>query len=124
MHEQRPINLNLTTMRFPITAISSILHRVSGIIIFLALPFLLYSLEMSLATEDGFQQISDCLTTTTGKLFLLATLSAIAYHLIAGIRHLLMDWGIGENKQSGKTGAKLVIIFSVLAIIALGGWLW
>jgi succinate dehydrogenase / fumarate reductase cytochrome b subunit len=51
-------------------------------------------------------------------------LSALAYHMVAGVKHLLLDMGIGESKEAGPIGATVVIIVSVLLIAALGVWLW
>jgi len=58
------------------------------------------------------------------KLLLWAVISGLLYHLIAGIKHLLMDLGIGETLEGGQTGAKLVVALSAISIILTGVWLW
>lgn len=124
MKKSRPINLDLRTIKFPIPAIASILHRVSGFILFLFIPFLLWILQLSLSSPEGFLALQQHFTSLYGKLFLGAFLAALIYHFIAGIRHLLMDAGIGETLKGGRLGASLTIIFSIILIGFLGIWLW
>ncbi|MCD6047477.1 MAG: succinate dehydrogenase [Gammaproteobacteria bacterium] len=124
MQKKRPVNLNLFTIRFPITAISSILHRISGVILFFSIVFLLYVLQQSLASADSFAAIQTTLSQPVARFFTWVVLSAVAFHAIAGVRHLFMDMGYGEGKDSGRLGAYLVIIFSILVIVALGVRLW
>jgi succinate dehydrogenase / fumarate reductase cytochrome b subunit len=124
VNNQRPKNLNLFTIRFPIPAIVSILHRISGFLLFLLIPFLLWSLQRSLASEDGFDQIHQLTTSICAKIIILGTLSAFIFHFVAGIRHLLMDIHIGEELKSGRIGAILTIIISILLILITGIVLW
>lgn len=127
MKKNRPGNVSLATMatlKWPITSLSSILHRVSGVILFLAVPFVLWSLEKSLSSQAEFNQVKLILEGHIGKFILWAILSMLTYHIIAGIRHLLMDSGIGESLEGGILGSKLVIILGVLSAIGLGVWIW
>jgi succinate dehydrogenase / fumarate reductase, cytochrome b subunit len=121
---ERPIFLNLWRIRFPATAIVSILHRVSGVIIFLGLPFLLYLLSKSLISQERFDQLSTSLTAPGMKFVIWIILSAVVGHFFAGIRHLLMDIGMAESLKAGRVTAWLVLIISFLIIIILGLWLW
>jgi len=122
--DKRPINLNLLTIHFPIPAIVSILHRISGVVLFLVIPLMLWGLNLSLASPQDFDDIHRLLTTPCAKLMIWAVLSALIYHLVAGVRHLLMDVGIGETLKSGRLGAKLTIIISLVLIVLIGIWLW
>ena len=124
MNKNRPVNLALTTMRFPITAIVSILHRMAGLLLFISIPFLLWALQASLASIDGFNALQQCLQAPVMRFILWVVLSALWYHLIAGIRHLLMDWGVGETKSGGKIGAHITLVLAVIAIVLTGVWLW
>lgn len=124
MNDQRPVNLDLRTFRFPITAIISILHRLSGLLLCLLIPFLLWGLQTSLDSYGGFDAIHACFASMGMRMVLWLLLSALWYHLIAGIRHLLMDFGIGETKEGGRLGAWCVIVLTALAIIITGVWLW
>jgi succinate dehydrogenase / fumarate reductase cytochrome b subunit len=121
---QRPVNLDLRTIKLPITAITSILHRISGIIIFVGLVFMLYALSMSLASEEGFADVKATLTSPLAKLIAWGILSALLYHLVAGIRHLIMDAGVGETLEGGKLGSKILIAISVVLIVLAGVWIW
>ncbi len=67
VNSQRPVNLDLRTIKLPITAYTSILHRVSGVILFVGLAVLLYTLDKSLASEEGFAQVKECLTSPLAK---------------------------------------------------------
>lgn len=122
--KNRPVNLDLTTISFPLPAIVSILHRLSGVLLFLIIPLLLWTLQQSAFSEEGFLNIEDALSSTFSKVIIWVILSAIIYHLIAGIRHLLMDSGIGEEKKSGKIGATIALGVSIVLAILVGVWLW
>lgn len=123
-NDKRPVNLALTTLHFPITAIISILHRISGLLLFLSLPIVLYLFQQSLASIEDFDSLQDCFQSVILRLVVWAILSALWYHLIAGIRHLLMDWGVGESKTGGRIGARVVLTLAIVAILLTGMWLW
>lgn len=122
--QQRPKNLNLFTIRFPIPAIASILHRISGFILFIMIPFILWALNLSLDSEQSFDNLHQLFTTPWIKFVVWVSLSAFLYHFIAGIRHLLMDIGIGEELKSGRLSAILTITIAVILTILTGIWLW
>jgi succinate dehydrogenase / fumarate reductase, cytochrome b subunit len=122
--KQRPINLNLFTIHFPIPAIASILHRISGVLLFLLIPFILWGLELSLNSSQAFDDIHYFLTRPFSKFIIWGFLAAFIFHFVAGIRHLLMDIGIGEELKSGRLGAWLTFIISAVLIVLTGIWLW
>ena len=124
MKSQRPVNLDLRTIKLPITAYTSILHRISGIILFFGMVILLYSLDTSLASEEGFTKVQTCMSSPLVKLVVWGLLSALLYHLVAGVRHLIMDLGVGETLEGGKLGSRIVLIVSVLLILLAGVWIW
>ena len=124
MNDKRPVNLDLSTIKFPVTAIASITHRVTGVAIFLALPILLWMLDRSLASPESFADLKELMTSPLVKLVGWAILAVLLYHLVAGIRHLVMDAGVGESLEGGRRGAKLVFIISVVLILLVGGWIW
>jgi len=94
------------------------------VILFLGLVVLLYGLDMSLASEESFEELKACLTSPLAKLVIWGLLSALLYHLVAGIRHLFMDAGVGETLEGGKTGSKIVIAVAVVLIVLAGVWVW
>ncbi len=122
--QQRPVNLDLTKYRFPRMAIVSILHRISGVLIFIFLPVMLYILHQSLISQTHFDTVHAELMGPTLKFILWLALSAVFFHLIAGIRHLIMDLGFFESLKAGKATATLVMILSAISIILIGVWLW
>ncbi len=124
MKDTRPVNLDLTSVKFPLPAITSILHRISGVAIFFGVAVLLYLLQLSLQSEAGFQQVQEYLNNPLVKFVVWAILCGLLYHLIAGCKHLVMDFGIGETKSGAKTGAVITIVLSVIAFAVAGLWIW
>lgn len=120
----RPVNLNLMTIHQPVTAVVSILHRLSGVILFLCIPLLLWVFSASLNSPDSYAYIHTWLSKISIKLMIWVILSALIYHIFAGIRHFVMDFGWGESLKSGRIGAYLVMILSLIFAVFLGIWLW
>lgn len=120
----RPINLALHTMSFPVMAISSILHRITGVVLAVLLPYFICLLHSSLKDEQSFNQVKSLLAGGFHKFIIWGFLSALMFHLIAGIRHLIMDMGYGESVCAGKLSAQLVIVLSAIVALLIGGWLW
>ncbi|WXF89030.1 succinate dehydrogenase, cytochrome b556 subunit [Pseudomonas syringae pv. atrofaciens] len=124
VNSQRPVNLDLRTIKLPVTAYTSILHRISGVILFVGIAIMLYAMDKSLASEEGFGEVKAYMTSPLAKLIIWGLLSALLYHLVAGIRHLIMDSGVGETLEGGKLGSKIVIAVSVILILLAGVWIW
>ncbi|MDF3054118.1 MAG: sdhC [Gammaproteobacteria bacterium] len=123
MKQKRPINLNLLTIRQPVPAIASILHRISGVILFLLLPLFIWMLSESLGSEFSFNALQKSLSFWGFKLLLWVALSALAYHLVAGIRHLIMDLGVCESLPCARMASYFTLIISAILAISLGVWL-
>ena len=125
MKTKRPVNLDIGTIRLPITSYVSILHRVSGVVLFLAVALMLWVLDMSLDSEQSFQSLKECLSSPIAQFVIWAALAALAYHIVAGIRHLIMDLGVGEDSfETGRRSAWLVVVVAVAVIISLAGWIF
>lgn len=124
MNSKRPVNLDITTIKLPLPAYTSILHRISGVILFIGLGFLLYGLELSLASEESFDALKALLSAPLAKIIIWGILSALIYHLIAGVKHLLMDVDVGDGKESGSLGAIITLVLSTVLIILAGVWVW
>lgn len=124
MNKNRPVNLDLRSMKFPPMAIASILHRVSGVILFLLLPFMLFILGKSLHSSQTFSELQVMLTYPFYQLVLWAFSVAMSYHVLAGIRHIAMDLGFGEHLDAGRRSAIIVIVLAVIFAIFLGIWIW
>ena len=124
MNKKRPVNLNLSTIQLPVMAKASILHRLSGIFLFLCLPCLLYVLQQSLRSPEDFNAIKSTLDSGVVRILFSLVAMARVYHLIAGVRHLIMDLGHGETLEGGRLGASIVLFGGILAALAVGIWVW
>jgi succinate dehydrogenase / fumarate reductase cytochrome b subunit len=124
VNQQRPINLDLTKFSFPLPALTSITHRVAGVILFVGIIFLLCTLSSSLESAAGFADAKESMITGFGSFITWGLLSALAFHFVAGIKHLVMDLGIGETKEGGFRAAVFTIIVSVILVILAGVWVW
>lgn len=121
--QQRPVFQAVLKYRYPVTAIASVLHRISGVILFLLIPLLLWVLAKSLGSPAGFQAVQSALSNPFLLVLLWVSLAALLYHLLAGIRHIIMDIGFAESLKGGRAGAYAVIIIAVVLIILAGVWL-
>lgn len=123
MHRTRPKNLNLFTIHFPLPAIVSILHRISGAFLFLLIPAVLWLLSYSL-TDSGFDVLQQWSGTLYVKLIFWLVLVPFCFHLAAGVRHLLSDIHIGDTLKMGKTMSLLTLIITAVLAVLAGVWLW
>ncbi len=125
MKENRPVNLDLTTISLPITAITSILHRVSGVAIFFGMALFIYLFDKSFSSEASFNEIKACIQ---GSLALRAAiwlvLTGLIYHAVAGVKHLIMDLGFGETLEGGKKMSSATLVIAVILVVLAGVWLW
>jgi succinate dehydrogenase / fumarate reductase cytochrome b subunit len=124
MNHKRPVNLDLRTIKFPIVAIASILHRISGFILFFLIPVFLWGLATSLRSPESYAALATCLSHPVVAFIIWAFIAALIYHLLAGIRHLFMDIGIGETLSGARSGVIVVFIIAIIGIILAGVWLW
>ena len=124
MRPERPISLSLARFRWPVTAIASIAHRISGVLLFLGFAYLLYLLDLALSSEAGFTEASALLAMIGPKLALWVVLALLAYHLLAGVKHLLLDLHVGDTFAAAKAASWLVFAATAVAAALLGAWLW
>jgi len=122
--QKRPVFLDLTKIKFPPMAIASILHRASGVVLFLAIPFLLWALALSLRSAQSFYYLEYILSFAILKLIVWGIATMLFYHLAAGIRHLMMDAGYAEELRSGRISAYVVFVATIVFFILSGLWVW
>ena len=122
---------DILTYRLPPAAIVSILHRISGALMFLLLPFIIWMFDKSVSSEISFGEFSAAFTTGLGifpgwfiKLVVLALIWAYLHHLIAGLRHLYMDATHRLSKEFGKSTAVTTLVLSVALTVILGAKLF
>lgn len=124
MSKSRPKHLDLTKIRFPVMAIVSGMHRISGAVLFLFIPLLLWLLQQSLATQQTFESFKSAVSSPLPKLVLLGLLWAYLHHLCAGIRHLALDLDRGTELGAARASSYAVLIVSVGLTLAAGAMLW
>mgnify|MGYP002000415662 FL=1 len=124
MKTERPVYLSLTQFAWPFTAIASITHRVTGVLLVLGVGFLLWLAAMALESSAGFAAAAATLAQPWAKPVLLATLAALFYHLFAGIKHIFMDFHIGDSFAAAKASSVVVFVLTFIATAAAGAWLW
>lgn len=116
-------NIHVTQIlryRLPAGGFASILHRVSGALMFLALPLLLWLFDLSLISEDSFGRMASMLSSWFARLVLLGLAWALLHHLVTGIRHLLLDLHIGIDKEAAARSA-IVVHLITLPLTLLAG---
>ena len=125
MKSDRPININpLTDYGWPFTALVSITNRVLGIVLFAGVAFALYVLDLALGSEQGFTEAAALLRGTSVKLIALFLIFSLSYHLVAGIKHLLLDFHIGDTFEAAQIGSAIVVVsaLTITGIIGINLW--
>lgn len=122
--KKRPKFLNLFEIKLPLPGFASILHRVSGLGLFLMLPLLIWLLDYSLRSPESFQAMRDVVAHPLVKLVLIGLLWAFLHHFFMGIRILLIDIHVGVEKAQARTSAIAVLAASLLLTLILGAKLW
>jgi succinate dehydrogenase / fumarate reductase, cytochrome b subunit len=124
VNKKRPVNLDIGTISLPITAYASILHRAAGVALFVGVAILMWLLDVSLSSEDNFNQVKALFDSFLCKLIIWGVLAALIYHCAAGVRHLIMDLGIGETMEGGRRGAQIVFAVTVVLVVLVGALIW
>ncbi|MFN7086567.1 MAG: succinate dehydrogenase, cytochrome b556 subunit [Burkholderiales bacterium] len=124
MSKTRPKHLDLTKIRFPVMAIVSGMHRISGAVLFLFIPLLLWLFQQSLATPEVFAAFKAAVSTPLLKLVLLGLSWAYLHHLCAGIRHLALDLDRGTELGAARASSMAVLIVSIGLTLIVGVMLW
>ena len=122
--KSRPVFLEIPNIRLPIPGIVSILHRISGVILFVMLPVLLYLLSGTLSRESAFETYRAIVSNPLVKLILIGVLWAYLHHLLAGVRFLLLDAHKGLELNTARNTAKAVFASALVLTVVLGALLW
>jgi succinate dehydrogenase / fumarate reductase, cytochrome b subunit len=120
----RPKNLNLFTIRLPINAIVSIMHRMSGMALFLMIPALLWALNASVQSAQTYVDLSLTLKHWLVKLLLVALSWAFFHHFYAGLRHLAMDVHWMTTLQKARLSSRLVLVLVAISVILFAVKIW
>ena len=122
--DPRPVNLDIGTIDLPVTAYASITHRVTGVLMFFASFLMLWALDMSLTSEASFNAVAAMLASPFAGFILWAIASVLTYHALAGMKHLIMDAGVGETMRGGVIGARIVFALALAAAVVWGVLIW
>lgn len=124
MNKNRPIHLDLRLIKLPLSGLVSILHRASGLLLFLTLPLFLKMLQYSLFSIETYTQLVATLRHPLSKLILIGLLWAFLHHLCAGIRYLAIDMHIGVGLAQARASSKWVLFVSLGLTLLMGAWIW
>lgn len=125
--QERPVYLDLTKIRLPMSAFSSITHRLSGMyIFFVALPLILYVIDQSLSSRSSFDKLADDIVSISFfSFFLFISISIFWYHILTGVRHLIMDFfHIGESLNGSHYSSIFTLFIWLLTSIVFCGYLF
>ena len=119
MRDNRPVYLNLFKIRLPVAGMVSLAHRASGVLMFLAIPFMVYLLDLSVRSAESFEQAFSLLQQPYIMMAGLLIVWALAHHLFAGIRFLFIDADIGVDKKPATMTAWLVMLLAAVSVVAV-----
>ena len=121
----RPVYLNLIRIRLPLPGLVSILHRISGAVLFLfAIPLVLFAMQTSLESADGFANLKSTFAHPLCKLVLVGLLWAYLHHFFAGIRYLLIDLQVGDDLTPARQSSVVVLGASLALTLIIAVRLW
>ena len=123
MARKRPKYLNLFRIKLPLPGIVSFLHRVSGALLFIAIPLLLAVFQLTLSSPADFDKVRQGLESPLVKLVLIVLLWGYSHHFFAGLRFIAMDMGLGMDLEKTRLNSWLVVAFSLTLTVLIGGWL-
>lgn len=124
MTNRRPKYLNLFRIKLPLPGVVSFLHRVSGALLFVAIPLFLAGFQHTLDSADAFDMVKQGFGNPLVKLVLVAVLWGFLHHFFAGLRFIAMDMGFGMELGKTRRNSWLVMAFSLTLTALIGVWLW
>jgi len=124
MQQKRPKHLSLHHIKLPLSGVVSILHRISGLLLFFTLPLLLLILQYSLSSIETFTQLANVAANPLAKLAALGLLWAFLHHFCAGLRYLAIDLHLVHNLAQSRSSSKAVMFVSLASTLILGVKLW
>jgi len=119
--KQRPVFFNLAEIQLPVGALTSITHRIAGVLLALGIPFCIYLLDLSLQGSSGYSRVMALLDYLPVKGAVIVLTWALAHHVLAGIRHLLSDIDIGSQLLASRRSAWIANIGGVAVALFVAG---
>jgi succinate dehydrogenase / fumarate reductase cytochrome b subunit len=124
MANRRPRYLNLFRVKLPLPGVVSFLHRVSGALLFVAIPLILFVFQLTLESAERFEQVKQGFANPLARMVLIFLLWGFLHHFFAGLRFLAMDMGLGMELGKTRRNSWLVVGFSLTLTLMIGGCLW
>lgn len=125
MPKKRPKYLDLLKIRQPLPAVISILHRISGALLFFpGIPLVLYSLDMALGSPESYAQFQSFLNNPLVKIGLILSLWFFVHHFCAGIRYLALDLHYGVKLEQARLSSKVVVGAGIILTLLIGAVIW
>ena len=126
MDDKRPVFLPVNPLKFrlPFVAFTSILHRISGVVLFGAFFYFLYLLQIALPSPEGFEQARTLLTNPLHQFVLFGSLAALAYHFVLGIKHLLLDFHLFDTIDGSKYATIVSAVSFSIFLVLITVWIW
>ena len=125
--QERPVYLDLTKIRLPMSAFSSITHRLSGMyVFFISLPLMLFIINQSTSSKSTYEKLlTDISSLSLFSIFIFISIAIFWYHILTGIRHLMMDFfHIGESLSGSHYSSIFTVIFWIISSLILFGYLF
>ena len=123
LRKQRPVFFNLIRIQLPVGALTSIAHRISGVLLALGIPFCVYVLDLSLQGPSGYSHAAALLAYLPVKGAVILLTWALAHHVLAGVRHLLSDIDVGSQLPTSRRSAWIANIGGVVVALLVAGTL-
>jgi succinate dehydrogenase / fumarate reductase cytochrome b subunit len=121
---QRPVFLNLAQIRMPVGAVTSITHRISGVLLAVGVPFGIHVLAQSLRSEQSYAWVAGLFDHSAFRAVAVLFVWALAHHLLAGVRHMLSDIDIGSRLAAARRSAWSVNIGGFVVALLAAGSMW
>lgn len=122
--QKRPQFLNLLQIHLPVTGVNSIAHRLSGALLFLAIPVVIYLFNLSLRDAQSFSTLQTFTASLSFKIMLTAFIWAVGHHVLAGVRFLLADLDVATTLHASRALAWVVNLSGVVILIVAGYYIW
>lgn len=125
MTKNRPKNLDLSTISLPIMGVASILHRISAVVIWVGMAFLLPALYFSLKSPEGFNEVKILITQNfMAQFFIWGFLTALGYYIVGGIKHIIQEFGFCETLIGGRIISQVAIGLGLILSMLIAFWIW
>lgn len=121
MNDRRPVFFNLTQIQMPVGSLTSITHRITGVLLALGIPAVIYLLQLSLRSPEDYAWVTGMFDIVAFKFLAVLFIWALAHHSLAGVRHLLSDIDIGSRLHAARTSAWIVNCSAVIIALLSAG---